>query len=142
MRDIQKHLFKYGTSAVLLWALLSGTALAADNPDIRGNLRRDIKISMNQFIQNQTIDGVLYLYDAVDGKLLHLKFVALHEGIVKREAFYVSCADFTDQRGRKIDIDFLVRPAGNSLKTTQAIVHSVDGKKRKYHLESVWTSLR
>ena len=44
-------------------------------------------------------------------------------------------ADFVDQDGRQIDVDFLVIPVGEELRTTQAIVHSVDGKKRKYHLE-------
>lgn len=54
-----------------------------------------------------------------------------------KNGFYVSCADFVDQHGRKIDIDFLVRPAGDRLKTTQAIVHSIDGDKRQYHLENM-----
>ena len=110
--------------------------MAADDPSIKGDLRQNVKKSMNQYITQNSSDASLWVYDAVDGQLLKLKFVALHEGIVKKGDFYVSCADFTDQKGRKIDIDFLVRPAGNQLNTTQALVHSVDGKKRNYHLES------
>jgi len=127
---------------VFLWMILVSPVFGANDPSIKGELRAGIKTSMSQFIDNQMIDGILFLYDAVDGKLLHLKFDALHEGIVKRSEFFVSCADFTDQKSRKIDIDFLVRRAGDGLKTTQAIVHSVDGKKRKYHLESIWTALK
>jgi hypothetical protein len=67
---------------------------------------------------------------------MQLKFLKLHEGIVKKGSFYVSCADFLDERGQKVDLDFLVIPDGDSLKTVQAVVHSIDGKKRKYHLES------
>ncbi len=126
----------------LLWLVLLVPAYGANDPSIKGDLRKQITASMNQFINQQTIDGTFYLYDAIDGKLLLLKFDALHEGIVTRSDFFISCADFTDQKGRKIDIDFLVLPGGKGLKTTQAIVHSVDGNKRKYHLESVWTSLR
>ncbi len=37
---------------------------------------------------------------------------------------------------RKIDVDFLVLPnAEGELQVTQGIVHSVDGSKRKSHLE-------
>jgi len=47
----------------------------------------------------------------------------------------VSCADFQDQEGRVIDVDFLVLANHGQLQVTQGIVHSVEGKKRKYHLE-------
>jgi hypothetical protein len=112
------------------------SAQAGNDPSIQGTLREDIQKSMNSFISHQSIGGVMSLYDAVDGKLLRLKLDSLHSGIVKKGDFYVSCADFVDQSGRAIDVDFLVLPGERGVQTTQAIVHSVDGKKRKYHLES------
>lgn len=115
----------------------SFSATAADDPSIKGDLRSNITSSMNQFIENQTIDNAMFVYDAVEGKMHKLKLDKLHDGIVEKNGFYVSCADFKDQNGRKFDIDFLVRPSGSKLITTQALVHSVDGKKRKYHLESM-----
>ena len=92
---------------------------------------------MNQFINNNSVNGNLFLYDNVKGKMLKMKLDNLHSGIVKKGNFYVSCADFVDQNNRKIDIDFMVIKNGNSLITTQALVHSVDGNKRKYHLEKI-----
>ncbi len=80
--------------------------------------------------------GVYRHYDAVAGKLLDLKFEKLHSGIVKKGDFYVSCADFVDQSGRAVDMDFLVVPAGKKVRTVQGLVHKVDGDKRPYHLES------
>ena len=123
-------------AGVLTLAPLLTTAHAADDPSIKGDLRSNIQQSMQTFIDNQTIDGKMFVYDPVDGRLLKLSFDSLHKGIVKKGDFYVSCADFVDQDGRKIDLDFLVRPAQSELIATQAIVHSIDGKKRKYHLES------
>jgi hypothetical protein len=41
-----------------------------------------------------------------------------------------------DQQDRLIDIDFLVKQSGNTLRVTQAIVHSIDGEERVYHLEN------
>jgi len=90
---------------------------------------------MDAFVAQQTIDDRLNLYDPVDGKLLRLSSYELHSGIVKKGDFYVSCADFRDQEGRLIDVDFLVIPNQGQLQVSQGIVHSVDGKKRKYHLE-------
>lgn len=118
---------------LILWP--SG-ALAADDPSIKGQLRTDIRGSMRQFIKERTAHGSYLHYDPTTGELLNLKLKQVHSGIVRKGNFYVSCADFADQKGRVIDMDLLVIPAGNRLRTSQAIVHAVDGKKRAYDLES------
>ena len=117
--------------------LLSINAWAADDPSIKGELRGNIQQSMSDFINSQTVNGNMYVYDAVNGDLLKLKLDKLHSGIVKKGGFYVSCADFKDQNNRKIDIDFFVVPNEGRMVTTQAFVHSIDGNKRKYHLEDL-----
>ena len=135
---MRNKLFRLITVLTLVSPLpLSTGAFAGDDPSIKGNSRTNIVSSMNQFIKKQTINGQMYLYDAVAGGLLNLEFIELHKGIVKKAGFYVSCADFKDQHGRAIDVDFLVRPSGGKLITTQAIVHSIDGDKRDYHLEKM-----
>ena len=123
--------------ALLMLLPASRPAGAADDPSIKGDVRTQTQAAMNGFIEAQTVGGVVRLYDPVEGKLLELKFDKLHSGIVRKGDFYVSCADFVDDSGRKIDVDFLVIPDDSGkLRATQAIVHSVDGDKRKYHLES------
>ena len=124
-------------TALLLGASLSFSVSAADDPSIKGELRTNVNQSMNDFINNQTIDGSMYIYDSVKGNLLKLKLDKLHSGIVEKGGFYVSCADFKDQNGNKVDVDFMVRPSGDKFITTQALLHKVDGKKRKYHLENM-----
>ena len=115
--------------------MIATASTAADDPSIKGALRENIKASMMSFIESNMINNRYYIYDAVGGKLLELKFVKLHEGIVTKGNYYVSCADFVDNNGTKVDLDFLVMKNGDNLKTIQAVVHSIDGKKRKYHLE-------
>ena len=122
-------------ACVMALGLISTQARAGDDASIKGDLRTNIHEAMDAFVAEQTIDGKLRIYDPVDGKLLSLASYELHSGIVKKGDFYVSCADFVDGDGRKIDVDFLVLPNDGQLQTTQGIVHSVDGKKRKYHLE-------
>ena len=133
-------LFKSVTSRVLpvlvVWALLPMVpGHAGDDPNIKGKLRSDIQLAMQGFVDGTSVDRVMRVYDPIEGRVLRLRFDKFHDGIVQKGDFYVSCADFTDQDSRKIDVDFLVVPSGDSLIATQAIVHSVDGKKRKYHLE-------
>ena len=125
------------TLAVIFSLSIAATtvAIAADDPSIKGALRENIKASMMSFIESNMISDTYYIYDAFGGKLLELKFAKLHEGIVKKGDFYVSCADFVEKNGTKVDLDFLVIKDGDNLKTIQAVVHSLDGKKRKYHLE-------
>lgn len=124
-----------GSLVFLGWAL-SWTAFAADDPSIQGALRQGIRSSMEKFLEARTRDGVLLLYDPIDDKLLRLTSQKLHDGIVKKSEFYVSCADFTDQDGRQLDVDLFVLPVGDGLQTTQAIVHKVNGEKRNYRLET------
>lgn len=109
---------------------------AADDPSIKDPLRTQIQTSMKDYIQAHTVGGTLPHYDPVSGDVLRLTFKEMHSGIVKKGDFYVSCADFTDPKGRKIDMDFFVVPDNGVQRTVQGIVHSVDGKKRAYQLES------
>ena len=115
--------------------LTSPIAFAADDPSIKGAIRDKIKTSMMAYIETRMVNDTFFIFDAPEGRMLNLKFDKLHEGIVKKGNFYVSCADFFDKNGKKIDLDFLVVKDGDQLKTIQAVVHAVDGKKRKYQLE-------
>ena len=116
--------------------LLCVPAGAGDDASIQGEQRTAIQAAMDDFVASQTVGGVVRIYDAVAGRLLRLESYERHSGIVRKGDFYVSCADFVDQEERKIDVDFLVLPdAEGKLRVSQGIVHSVDGDKRKYHLE-------
>lgn len=121
---------------VLLIGLTLGTAtFAADDPSIVDPIRGQVQASMNELIKASTVDGVIRHYDPVTDQVLDLELSSLHSGIVRKGDYYVSCADFVDQKGRKIDVDFLVLPDEDGVRAVQAIVHKVDGEKRPYHLE-------
>lgn len=111
------------------------TSFAADDPSIKGETRTNTQKAMSDHIDQNTYQGNYIVYDAVTGKLLRLRFKELHKGIVRKDDFYVSCADFTDDQGKKYDLDFLVIDKGGNFEVYEAIVHKVDGDKRKYDLE-------
>jgi hypothetical protein len=112
----------------------SNSANAGDDNSIKGQLRKDIQNSMEEYISKQTMDGKLYVFDAVQNKLLTLTSGKLRPGIVKDGNFYLTCADYTDQDGNKIDLDFMVRKNGEEYITSQTIVHAVDDEYRPYHV--------
>ncbi len=122
-------------TAVLLISGMVTTAFAGNDPGIKGKVRTNIQAAMNEHVGQNTLGEKYVIYDAVDGALKKLTFKKLHEGIVKKGDFYVSCADFVDGQGRKYDIDFLVVEKDGSFRVLQPLVHSIDGKKRAYHLE-------
>jgi hypothetical protein len=96
---------------------------------------------MKAFIEAQNAGDAWHLhYDPVEGRLLRLRLKELHPGIVKKGHFYVSCADFEDGE-HTYDVDFLVVPDEEGFRVNQAIVHAVDGEKRKYQIEQRWPGL-
>lgn len=113
----------------------SAVSFAAEDPSITDDTRKDIQSAMKSHIDQNVVNGRYVIYDAVEGRLKMLKFDQVHEGIVKKADFYVSCADFVDEKGKKYDLDLLVAAYKGSFHVLETIVHSIDGNKRKYHLE-------
>ena len=124
--------------AIVTLLVLLGLALhafAADDPSIKGDKRSAIQAAMQRHIEHNTVDGHYVLYDAVTDELLKLKLDKLHDGIVKKADYYVSCADFHDADGTYFDLDFLVVEENGAFRTLQGVVHKVENTKRAYHLE-------
>ena len=124
------------TLALIVLGLMSSLACAGDDPSIKGALRSNIQEAMTTHIAKNQIKGDYVLYDSVTGKMLRLNLDELHKGIVAKGDFYVSCADFSDAKNNKYDVDFMVAGSKTDLSVYQAIVHKDKAGKRKYHLEN------
>ena len=125
-----------GIMGVMVLLAFTLPAFAADDPSIKGDKRRAIQTAMQEHIDHNTVDGHYVVYDAVTDDLLKLKLTKLHDGIVKKVDYYVSCADFQDRNGTYFDLDFLVIEKDGKFQALQGIVHKVGKVKRKYHLEN------
>ena len=121
---------------ILLTLGLATNSWGADDPSIKGEKRTGIQAAMTEHITNNSVDGRYILYDPVDDKVLKLKLDDLHDGIVKKSDYYVSCADFTSTNGTYYDLDFMVVEKDGEYKALQGFVHKVGKDKRKYHLEN------
>ena len=114
---------------------VSSLSFGGDDPSITGQTRAGIQSAMKHHIQENLMDGKYVVYDAVQGKLKRLELKKLHEGIVKKAGYYVSCADFVDEQNSLYDLDLLVVQKGGNFRVLETVVHSINGQKRKYHLE-------
>ena len=119
----------------VLCLLLAVSVHAADDPTIPAQLKTDVQVAMNAHIDSNQSGGRFVIYDAVDGKLLRLQLKELHAGVVRNGEFYVSCADFADEIGAVVDVDFLVVRSDYGFRVLEGVVHKVGGKKRTYNLE-------
>ena len=121
---------------ILMMMGVAANAFAADDPSIKGEKRASIQAAMNEHIKENSVDGRYILYDPIDDKVLKLKLDDLHDGIVKKSDYYVSCADFTSSNGTYYDLDFMVVEKDGKYRALQGFVHKVGKNKRKYHLEN------
>ena len=112
------------------------TTFAANDPNIKGEKRRGIQAAMQEHIGQNTVNGHYILYDTITDDVLKLKLAKLHDGIVKKADYYISCADFHDRDGTYFDLDFMVIEKDGKFRVLQGIVHKVGDVKRKYHLEN------
>lgn len=121
--------------AILILLASALSAFAANDPNIKGAKRRAIQAAMQEHIGQNTVNGHYILYDTVTDDVLKLKLAKLHDGIVKKADYYISCADFYDHDGTYFDLDFMVIEKDGRFRALQGIVHKVGDVKRKYHLE-------
>ena len=115
--------------------LSTNLVFSADDPTIKGDVRSKTQKAMSDHIKQNSLDGKYVIYDALSSELRTLDFKELHKGIVKKGDFYVSCADFVDDHGNKLDLDFFVVEKNGNFHVQQAFVHKINGEKRKYSLE-------
>ncbi|MBL1274798.1 MAG: hypothetical protein COB30_001800 [Ectothiorhodospiraceae bacterium] len=133
------NLHKNTTSILAALALLLSTplALAGNDDSIKGIERLAIQTAMGEHVQTNTLNTNYVIFDNQKGHLKKLTLEKLHDGIVRKGDFFVSCADFRDSSGKLYDLDFLVAKQGDNYRVLQALVHAVEGNKRPYHLESL-----
>ncbi|MDP6351473.1 MAG: hypothetical protein QF926_14805 [Alphaproteobacteria bacterium] len=113
----------------------TANAFAADDPTIKGLLRANIKAAMARHFAQSQVNGKYLMYDAVEDKLLRLELDYLHDGVVTKGDYYVSCVDMRDANGVVYDLDLLVVDTGEQFRVLQSVVHKIAGEKRPYHLE-------
>jgi hypothetical protein len=121
--------------ALVFFISTSTLVLASDDPTIQGEPGQNSQSAMKTHIDQNSFNDKYIIHDAVAGQMKRLTFKELHSGLVKKGDFYVSCADFVDDKGNLYDIDLVVAEEEGDYRVYQAIVHKINGEKRDYNIE-------
>ena len=114
--------------------MLPISAFSADDPNIPKSTKAKVQTAMTNHINKMVKinEGTYPILDPDTRKIVQLDFKKLHKGVVVKGSegkYYISCADFTDKSGIKIDIDFLVSP---NYEVVESLIHKKDGKRMDY----------
>lgn len=93
----------------------------------------DIKTAMKKHIKSQSKDGVFTIQDEKEGKELKLEFVKIHDPVreMTEKGSYFGCTDFhvKGNADKVYDLDFWLKPKGESLEVVRSKVHKHPKKK-------------
>jgi len=99
-------------------------------------LRESVQAAMLEFIDATTVKGKHLIFDPVQGDYVRATFKTLHKNMaLTADTFYVSCADFEDEAGNLLDVDFMVSSVDEYWAVFQSVIHMRDGKRRESHME-------
>lgn len=123
-------------SLFFLFMILIFPALlfASDDPNIPADTKAKIQIAMEAHIHSLMAknNGSYPIFDPDGRNIVQLNFLKLHKGVVvkgKQGRYYISCADFTDNKNTEYDLDFLV---SDHFEVVETLVHKKAGNKLHY----------
>lgn len=115
--------------------IISGSAWAHEG--IATSHRDAIQAGMVKYIEAMTDhngNGKFPIYDPSVKAVIQLKFEKLHDSVEvhgRDNPYFVTCADFVDDKGALYDLDFLV---SRKYEVVIVLIHAKDGKKTKYDI--------
>jgi len=121
---------------ILFHTVRASTAAAQAN-ESSPEFREAVQAAMLEYIDATAIKGKHLIFDPIKGDYVHARFAKLHTNLSKvADTFYVSCADFVDDNGDLVDIDYMVAEQDGYWAVFQSVVHMRDGAIRPSHMES------
>lgn len=90
-----------------------------------------IEHAVQSFLDARTENGLYPVYDSASGEMLKLKQENVAGRIVYEGDIIVACVNFSDERGRPVDVDVSVIPDGSGYVATKAVLHLVDGADKR-----------
>jgi hypothetical protein len=114
---------------------ITATKVAAAT-DATPEFREAVQSAMLEYIDATSINGKHLIFDPIAGDYVQAEFRKLHTNLSKiQNTFYVSCADFEDESGKLLDVDFMVAQSYGYWSVFQSVIHARDGVKRESHME-------
>lgn len=92
---------------------------------------RDVATVISDYIEkDEVLKGRFMIYDEKNDMVRHLNFERLHTVNQLDTGSFFVCADFEDQNGNKLDIDFYIDTdtEDGDLEVSKLLIHKVNGK--------------
>ena len=83
-----------------------------------------LQLALMEYVDAKTFDGRFLHFDAEQKELLGLYPANLHPMIVPATGFYFLCADFRDDQGGKVDVDFVATKTESGFRVIQTMINN------------------
>ena len=117
-----KSLVKHTILALVLTVLGLQPAQAGQKLDQEDRVA--LQLALMAFVDSKTFDGRFLHFDAERKELLGLYPANLHPMIVPGTGFYFLCADFRDDQGGKVDVDFVATRTAGGFRVIQTMINN------------------
>lgn len=108
-RAVRGFALRLACCTALLAAWL-GHAGHAQELDVQ--TRVELQRTLAQYVSAKTEDGIYPFFDVEAGEPRRLTLKKLHPVIFQKEGYYLMCADFMDEEGSDVLVDYIVRKRG------------------------------
>lgn len=137
MKFTRRNAAKLLATPVIFHAATLGSATTVRADCKPAESREAVQAAMLEYIDATSIKGQHLIFDAVEGEFVKAKFVRLHKNLVLVEdTFFVSCADFEEEDGSALDVDYMVAKSNGYWAVYQPVIHLRHNKLRESHMET------
>lgn len=105
---LKSSLIKKLLGVLAIALLLSSISDDASAASIDNNTRVALQSELRTYIGTKTNDGIYSFFDESKGSVQKFQIKAIHPVIFAKEDRFLLCADFIDQKGNKVLIDYVM----------------------------------
>ena len=116
-----KSLVKYAVLALALTVLTPQPSQAGQNLDQEDRVA--LQLALMAYVDSKTFDGRFLHFDVERKELRGLHSANLFPMIVPATGFYFLCADFRDDQGGKVDVDFVATRTEGGFRVIQTMIN-------------------
>jgi len=114
------RIFLYLFTALWLAVAILGES-RAQATEIKLETRAKLQLTLKQYIDAGTVDGIYEHFDIEKGRVEKLRLKTLHPVIFRMESKFMMCADFLDADDKSVILDYIVGASANGYRIEQEI---------------------
>ena len=109
----------FGNLTLVAATAIFAVTVQAEELDVE--TRVALQRTLQAYVDNKTVNDAYSFFDVESGQTSNLKLKKLHPIIFKKEDYFLMCADFMDEKGADVLIDYIVRMGDTSYFVEQEV---------------------